>query len=271
MFGVIELSLIQAGKIQLYTQIKGEGEPCVLLHGSFVDGLFWEEQIPALSQEFKVIVPDLRGHGLSDKPQEGYSHEVMAMDIGNLLKTLDIKRVHLMGHSMGSRISLRFALDYPHLVNKLVLASGSVGPVQPRENIFSKKVQEEIGIGTPHFDLRKFNYYEICNSFTHPSSEQVNEILEKIWKTPNYVRSSIGMTFPKEDLRPKLHLIQAQTLVITGEEDVICPIKEAKYLVQNIPKAQLEIISDSGHCVPIEKPNEFNTKVLSFLKEKKLR
>lgn len=213
-----------------------------------------------------MIVPDLRGHGLSDKPQEEYTHEVMAKDIRNLLGTLGIKRASLVGHSMGSRIALQLALDYPKLVEKLVLACGGAGPIQNRRNIFPKHVQEEIGSGT-HFDQRKFNYYEIWYSFANPSPDQVNKILEKILKTPAHVKSSIAKNFPKKDLRPRLPQIQSPTLVLLGEKDVICPIGEAKYLAQHIPKARLQVISLSGHCVPIEQPNEFNTKIISFLKE----
>ena len=261
------MSLIQAGKVKLYCRIIGEGRSCVLLHGSFLDGSFWKEQISALSQEFRVIVPDLRGHGLSDKPSEEYTHEVMAQDIRNLLRTLGVRRASLVGHSMGSRIALQFALDYPKIVEKLVLASSSLGPVPNRQKIFPKHVREEIGFGTSHFDQRKFNYYEIWYSFAHPSPDQVNKILEKILKTPNYVKTSIGENFPKKDLRPRLPQVQAPTLVIIGEKDVMCSIEDTTYLAQHIPKARLEVIPDSGHCVPIEQPNEFNTKVISFLKE----
>jgi len=261
------VSLIQAGKVRLYCRIIGEGQTCVLIHGSFIDGSFWQEQIPVLSQEFKVIVPDLRGHGMSDKPSEEYTHEVMAQDIWNLLKTLGIRRTSLVGHSMGSRIALQFALHYPKIVKKLVLASGGVGPVRNRQQIFPEHVQEEIGFGTPGFDQRKFNYYEIWYSFAHPSPDRVNKILEEILKTPKHVKASIARNFPKKDLRPTLPQIQVPTLVVLGEKDVICPIEEATYLAQHLPKARLEVIPDSGHCLPIEHPNEFNTKVISFLKE----
>lgn len=266
MVGVIELSLIQAGKIKLYTQIMGEGEPCVLLHGTFVDGFFWKEQIPALSQEFKVIVPDLRGHGLSDRPLEGYSSEVMAMDVRNLLKTLGIKRVHLVGHSMGTRIALQFVLDYPQLVNKLVLTSGAAGPIPPRKNIFPKHIQEEIGFNTTHFDLKKMNYYSILYSFVNPIPEQVNKIVEQIHKIPLYIKQSMAKESSK-DYRAQLPQIQAPTLVMIGEKDIICSVEEATEIVKRIPQVQLEIFPDSGHNVPIEQPREFNTKLISFLKK----
>jgi len=261
------LSLIQTGKVGLYCRIAGEGQSCVLLHGSFIDGSFWKEQIAALSQKFRVIVPDLRGHGLSGKPLDGYTHEHMAQDIRNLLRTFGIKRACLVGHSMGSRIAIQFALDYPKTVEKLVLANGGAGPIINRQTVFPENVQKEIGFGTPHFDQRKFNYYEIWYSFAHPSTEHVNKILEQTLKTPDYVKAGVAKNFPKKDLRPRLPQIQAPTLVITGEKDVICPIEEARYLAQHIPKARLEIIPDSGHCLPIEKPKEFNTTIISFLKK----
>lgn len=261
------MSLIRARNVKLYCRIVGEGQPCILLHGSFVDGSFWKEQISALGREFRAIVPDLRGHGLSEKPSEEYSPEVMARDIMNLARALAIEQASLIGHSMGARIALQFALDYPKLVRKLVLAGGSAGPIQNREDIFPNHVKEEIGIGTPRFDLKKYNYYEVWYSFANPTLDQANGILRKIAKTPDHVKSSIAKNLSRMNLRPRLPQIQVPTLVIVGEKDVICPVEESAYLAHHLRRARLEIVPDSGHCLPIERPNAFNDRVVAFMKD----
>ena len=259
--------MIDVGDLKLHCRISGEGQPCILLHGSFVDGSFWKEQVTTLSQEFRVIVPDLRGHGLSDKPISKYTPEVMARDIMYLMKKLGLDRASLVGHSMGVRIVLQFALDYPRLVDKVVLASGAAGPIENREDIFPSHVKKIIGIGTPHFDLKKFNYYEVWYSFADPSPAKVGGILKQIAQTPTHVKSSIGRYFPKTDFRTRLSQIQVPTLVIVGEKDVICPIEEAAYMTRHLPIARLEIVPDSGHCLPLEQPNIFNEKIVTFLKD----
>ena len=259
--------LVQAGEVRLYCRTIGKGQSLVLLHGSFVDGSFWKEQMVTLGREFRIVVPDLRGHGLSDKPIGEYTPKVMAEDIRNLLMALGIEGASLLGHSMGARIALQFALHYPKLVRKIVLASGSAGPIRNREDVFPKHIKDEIGIGTPSFDLTKFNYYEIWYSFANPAPHKVEGILEKVLKTPKHVKSSIASSFPQTDLRPRLSEIEVPVLVIVGEKDVICPVEEAEYLAQNLPNARLETVPESGHCLPIEQPVEFNRRVVSFLKD----
>ncbi|GAG24596.1 unnamed protein product, partial [marine sediment metagenome] len=120
--------------------------------------------------------------------------------------------------------------------------------------------------GTPHFDLRKFNYYEILYSFANPIPEQVNKIVEQIHNTPTWLKQSMAKNAPK-DYRAQLPQIQVPTLVMIGEKDTFCLVEEATDMAQRISKAQLEIFPDSGHNIPIEQPKEFNTTLLSFLKD----
>ncbi|MFC1802748.1 alpha/beta fold hydrolase [Thermoproteota archaeon] len=256
---------IKAGNILLHCKVDGEGKACCFLHGSYLDGMFWQEQTPAFSKRFITIVPDLCGHGQSDKPKEEYTPELMAKDVHNLLKALGIKQTILIGHSLGCRIALQTVLDYPEIVEKLVLSNGNAGPVQGRADIFPENVKREIGFGLPSFDLEKYIYYEVWFSFANPDHDKVQLIHEKILGTPDYVKASIGRHFSKLDLRSRLSEIRVPSLVITGEKDVICPMESSEYMAEHIPDARFVVISDVGHCLPVEKPNEFNSKVLSFL------
>lgn len=261
------MPLIDLGKVRLNCKIAGKGEPCILLHGSFVNDSFWYKQVPALSKKFKVINVDLRGHGLSDKPLEEYTPKIMAEDIRSLLTKLNIEKTNLIGHSMGGRIALQFSIDNPQRIKKLVLTGTSAIPVSPRHTIFPKHMQDEIGIGTPHFDLKKFNYYEILYSFAHPLPDQANNILNMLLNTPEHVKASIGRNFAKTDFTSHLSGIKSPTLVICGEKDVITPVKYSKYMAKHIPKARLEIVPEAGHCLPIERPRVFNRQVIRFLTE----
>ena len=255
----------RSGNVRLSYTADGNGTPCVLLHGSFVDGTFWKKQTTDFRKDFKVIVPDLRGHGLSDKPECEYTPQVMAQDIYDLVRELGIKQTSIVGHSLGCRIALQFVLSFPKMVEKLVLANGNAGPVTPRVQNFPEHVREEIGFGTPQFNLDKFNYYEILASFVKPDSYEVRWIAEKILGTPDYVKYSVGKHFSSLDLRPRLNEIQVPTLVIVGEKDVICPVKVAEEMAQLLTDSRLVVVPDSGHCLPIEKAQAFNESVLSFL------
>ncbi len=94
-------------------------------------------------------------------------------------------------------------------------------------------------------------------------------ITEKILETPDYVKFSIGKHFSGLDLRSRLKEIKTPTLVITGEKDVICPVKVAEEMAQLLPDSRLVVVPDSGHCLPLEKAQAFNDSVLSFLNRSK--
>ncbi|WP_342249126.1 alpha/beta fold hydrolase [Sphingomonas sp. OTU376] len=99
----------------------GAGAPVVLLHGFPETNFAWRFQIPVLSELYRVIAPDLRGYGETDKPATGYDKRTMAKDLAALLDALGIGRIALVGHDRGARVATRFAKDYPDRVDRLVV------------------------------------------------------------------------------------------------------------------------------------------------------
>ena len=83
----------------------GSGAPVVLLHGFPETSFAWRHQIPVLAERFRVIAPDLRGYGETDKPAAGYDKRTMANDLVELLKSLDIGKIVLVGHDRGARVA----------------------------------------------------------------------------------------------------------------------------------------------------------------------
>jgi pimeloyl-ACP methyl ester carboxylesterase len=112
---------IQANGIRQFVVEEGEGAPVVLLHGFPETNYAWRNQIPVLSKHYRVIAPDLRGYGETDKPSTGYDKRNMAKDLLGLLEELGIGKISLVGHDRGARVATRFAKDYPHLVDRLVV------------------------------------------------------------------------------------------------------------------------------------------------------
>src|SRR5438445_11277276 len=99
----------------------GSGPVIVLLHGFPETSFAWRFQIPALAQRYRVIAPDLRGYGETDKPASGYDKRNMARDLAALLDTLGIGRIALVGHDRGARVATRFAKDLPERLDRLVV------------------------------------------------------------------------------------------------------------------------------------------------------
>jgi len=99
----------------------GDGPPVVLLHGFPETSFAWRFQIPELAKRFRVIAPDLRGYGETDKPAGGYDKRNMARDLRELLRELRIPKIALVGHDRGARVATRFAKDHPEMLDRLVV------------------------------------------------------------------------------------------------------------------------------------------------------
>ncbi len=112
---------IQANGIRQFVVEAGEGPPVVLLHGFPETNYAWRHQIPVLAEHYRVIAPDLRGYGETDKPATGYDKRNMAMDIRELISALGLPKIALVGHDRGARVATRFAKDHPELVDRLVV------------------------------------------------------------------------------------------------------------------------------------------------------
>lgn len=116
----------------------GEGAPIVLLHGFPETNYAWRFQIPVLSKNYRVIAPDLRGYGETEKPATGYDKRNMANDLVGLLDELGIEKIALIGHDRGARVATRFAKDHPDRVERLVVMDNVPTRIVARE--FNAKV-----------------------------------------------------------------------------------------------------------------------------------
>ena len=124
---------IQTNGIRLHvTRTGGAKPPLVLAHGYSDDGLCWTPVAEELAMAYDVVMPDARGHGLSDAPDGDYGPLEQAADLAGVIEGLGLQRPIIVGHSMGGLIALQLALTYPDLVSGLVLSNpvitGNVGP-----------------------------------------------------------------------------------------------------------------------------------------------
>lgn len=117
--------------MQMYYEVYGEGSPLVLLHGFTQTGAFWQPYIAALAEHFKLIVPDLRGHGRSTNPTNRFTHRQAALDIIALLEQLGIPQSKAMGFSSGADCLLHVATQQPSRVEAMVLVGSS--PYWPQQ------------------------------------------------------------------------------------------------------------------------------------------
>jgi pimeloyl-ACP methyl ester carboxylesterase len=107
-----------------YRDWGAKGRPVLLLHGLASNSRIWDLTAPHLSQRFRVIALDQRGHGLSDKPTDGYTFDDVGGDLAALIEALALERPLIVGHSWGGNVALQFAVDRPDMVSGLVLVDG---------------------------------------------------------------------------------------------------------------------------------------------------
>ncbi len=261
---------IHANGIELYYESHGSGEPVVMIGGLGADTFLWFRQTPELCRYFQVIVFDNRGAGRSDKPEEPYTIPMFAADTAGLIRALGFPRAHVLGASLGGLIAIEFALSYPELLDRLVLASTSFGgphAVPTPQATFAAMISGRSG--DPETDIR--NNFKLFTSegwqAGHP--EIVDEYVA--WRVahpqPVAAYQRQAMAAPAYDAEDRVGQIAAPTLILAGEEDRVVPVENARLLAAKIPNARLRTFPGGGHAFNIEMDEAFNAAVTEFLME----
>lgn len=259
---------------QLYYEVQGQGHPLVLLHGGYMDRRMWDDQFDVFAQHYQVIRYDIRGFGKSDMPQVPYADR---QDLLALLQFLSIEKTYLLGLSLGGVIALDFTLDYPPMVDALILVGSPVGGY-PLDVMFTQEqIQEQ--------RARWATFGQAIRERNVPSMLEAVMKDKTLVPTPNYpearqrVRENLAeYSFvyvldpaPKQELQPsayeRLHEIRIPTLIIVGAMDDYQLHKSADKLEQDITGAKRVSIAETHHMPNMEKPAEFNQIVLSFLED----
>jgi len=250
---------------QLYYEMRGEGEPLVLIHGSTLDTRMWDDQFESLATRYRVIRYDLRGYGKSALPSgTPYSH---ADDLRALLDFLDAPRAHVLGLSMGGRIALHHALTYPAATTSLILVDSALDG-----HPWSSELRasfDAINRHAEHVGAKAANEMWL----RHPLFAPARELPNVRAKLDQIVSEHSGWEWlPDECARgidppsiERLHEIQAPTLIVVGERDLPDFLQIGETLVLGIPNAQCAVMTRVGHMSSMENPEEFNAIVLRFL------
>lgn len=249
-----------------YLEHNPSGNPTVLLlHGLGANGSSWTLQIPSLTQAgYRVIAPDARGFGESSFPGGRHLISDMANDMFLLLKVLITGPTHIVGISMGGTIALQLAIDYPQVVEKLVLvnAFATLRPDRPSLWLYYTLrylLVYTLGLPTQARSVSR-------KIFPKPGQEELRYILiEQILQANPAGYRATMQALGIFNITKKLGDIQAPTLVITAENDTTVPPNLQATLVVKIPHVRQYIISNSGHAVTIDQPETFNKVLLDFL------
>jgi pimeloyl-ACP methyl ester carboxylesterase len=266
---------VDVGGVGIEYEVTGVGRPVVLLHGFPDSGRLWRYQVPALVDAgFQVIVPDLRGYGLSDRPTEveSYSIPFLVGDVLGLLAQQGIEKPHVVGHDWGAAVAWAMASLVPDRVDHLValsvghpLSFRSVGIEQHQMSWYMLLFQFE---GIAEQWLSHDGWANFRTWSRHPDSDGVIADLERTGSlTPalNYYRANVP---PEVLIAPPLELplVAAPTLGVWGSTDFALTEKQmtgsASYVTGPWRYQRIEAV---GHWLPLEAPDSVNELLLDFL------
>ncbi|MFW9818465.1 MAG: alpha/beta fold hydrolase [Candidatus Thorarchaeota archaeon] len=267
--------------IKLNYEIKGDGEPLLLVHGFGSKKESWIAQFQPLSEYFRVIRFDNRGAGKSDRPKGDYTMELFADDIAGLLDYLHIDKTHIIGWSLGGMIVQNFILKYPNRVNKMVLINTNHGlPNEQGADFYKNSRIEEIKkIEIDHvktfWESTRTSYYI---KFRKQLEAEPSKKWYGLWSAEDLIEQSIIDLPTIEDIEfqasalkshntfDRLSQIKSETLLITASHDRLTPQSSMEEIHSKIPNSKIKVIDKAGHSSPLSKAPEINRIIIDFLK-----
>lgn len=257
---------LRASQTPIAYEDQGTGPVVVLLHAFPLDSSMYRHQMGALSDQFRVIAPDLPGFGES-AVSAGLTVDAIADVAAELLDHLGVnERVVVGGVSMGGYVALAFTRLYPQRVRALVLADTKADPDDEegranRDRMIQLATDQGAGAVIDQI-LPK-----MLGPGTAASQPQVAQFVRATGarQKAEGIAAALRALRDRPDARPGLAHISFPTLVLVGEEDAITPPDKARELAENIPNARLVTISDAGHLSNLENPTAFTNALREFL------
>ncbi|HVM98333.1 MAG TPA: alpha/beta fold hydrolase [Candidatus Acidoferrales bacterium] len=254
---------IPIGDIQLNCEVDGEGTPLVLLHGLGGDLNYWAADAPVFAKHHRVVRPDLRGFGQTDKPAGPYSPGLFAGDVARLLDANRIEDAHVLGISMGGVIAQRLALDHPARVRSLVLVSTSsevgASSIAAWQRLADKI--ERQGFDSASADARR----SFSKGFAERHPEIVAELGRRNAACDPHGYAAAARAVADYNWTAELAMVTVPVLILQGLDDQLTPPGGSVKMSRVLPQARLLMIAEAGHNLPLEQPALFHNAVLAFL------
>ncbi len=247
---------------------EGQGDVILLLHGMAGSSQTWRAMIRPLSRRYRVIAPDLPGHGSSDKPRSDYSLGAFAVFLRDLLDELGVTHATVVGQSLGGGIAMQFVYQHPDYCRRLILMnSGGLGPdvgwtlrllsapgaelimpiiAPPPVLAIGEKVRSwfgKAGIQSPRGA-------EIWNAYSSFADAQTRQAFLRT------LRSVVDYRGQAVSALNRLHVATMPVMVIWGDQDAIIPVEHAYSAHETRPDVRLEVLEGVGHFPQVERPME---------------
>ncbi len=260
-----------APPVDLYARREGSGPPILLLHGVGGNHTVWNQVIPLLAPQFSVIAPDLRGHGRTPTPEGSrFTYAELEGDVLQLMDHDHVPSAHWVGLSGGSLLALRLALDRPDRGRSLTMVSGAAY-ADPHTRAVAQRWAETLAKEGPDaFALRllKDLYYP---DWIEDRLDFADELREQVKHQDFGPAVKWSLAMQAFDERSRVANVRLPALIVQAMDDAVVDASHGRILRQSIPGAQIRILTETGHMVPVERPRELTEAIATFVRSVEAR
>jgi pimeloyl-ACP methyl ester carboxylesterase len=264
--------------VDIYYESQGQGEALVFIPATGFSADVWKPyQVPELSKSMQTIILDPRGCGRSSRVSGVCTIDQMACDMVALLDHLKLDAAHILGHSMGGRIALALAMNFPNKVKSLILAASGSGP--------AARSGQDCVPGLPFYlvselierGFDEFIRHEVCETETYFTDEfrkehpdRVRSFYELLWPTHAKLQDYLQLCIARHNWEGthRLSEIKIPTLVVIGDKDIIGSnhVPQSEVLANRIPEAKLKMLTGQSHGFFWQVPEETNGWIRDWVK-----
>jgi 3-oxoadipate enol-lactonase len=242
----------------------GSGAPLMLVHGFCGSSAYWQKVIPALAKRFRVIVPDLRGHGSSSAPDEPYTMERLAEDLVHLLDALEVEQTTLLGHSLGGYVTLAFAERYADRLTGFGLIHSTAYPDDEQGKANRDKSMESIRQNgmEPFIKALVPRLFAPDSVTSRPDDVRLAREIGLGTDPQGAIRTLQGMR-DRPDRRHVLQKTSLPVLLVAGEQDQI--VSPAKTFTADGSHVRQVLLPKAGHMGMLEVPDDLTAAIGEFM------
>jgi pimeloyl-ACP methyl ester carboxylesterase len=248
---------VQADGVSVHYEVIGEGEPLVLLHAGTLTGDMWQPYLAAFTTRYRVITPDMRGHGRSDNPKGAMTYRQLGDEIVSFARALDLRKPLIAGFSDGGQVALEIGMRYPELPQALIVG----GAWFKFTAMYRAWVRDALGDEeSPEVDTARLAHNHpdwaawLEQMYGPEGWKPLLAHLKRMWTTP--------LNYTPEDFAQ----VAAPTLVLIGDRDELVSVEEATEMYRLLPSAELAVVPGAVHGAFFsEKVAPFQSFMLDFL------
>jgi len=253
----------------LYSKIEGEGKPFVIMHGFLGMSDNWKTLGTQFASEgYQVHMLDLRNHGRSFHSEE-FNYDVMVQDVYDYCVENNLETIDMLGHSMGGKVAMFFAMKYPEKIDKLIVAD--IGPKYYRPH------HQDILAGLNAIDFsqkpERAEVEEILKNYVDDFGTRQFLMKSLYWKEPGQLAFRFNLAVFNKEIEnigkalKEDSVFDKTTLFLKGEKSNYIKEEDYETIKHHFPKAQIQTIANAGHWLHAENPKDFYKKTIDFLKE----